>query len=130
MARLLLCLSLPSHLLFMLVIKLLKGHFTLTVPFTLLYMVAVFIHVAILLYLAYILVHFLWSRGMDPDNNAIPILTAVADLLGSALLALTFIALYHIGDENSKPFVANEGSLIDSLIGAANRTVTPTTDLK
>jgi len=40
----------------------------------------------------------MWSRGTDPDNAAIPYLTAVGDLIGTSLLALSFIALESIGD--------------------------------
>ena len=35
----------------------------------------------------------MWSRGTDPDNAAIPYLTAVGDLLGTAFLAVSFIVL-------------------------------------
>ena len=56
----------------------------------------------------------MWSRGTDPDNAAIPYLTAVhsashysppqlatfqiGDLIGTSLLAVAFIALENIGD--------------------------------
>ena len=33
--------------------------------------------VAVLLYLCQVLVYSMWSRGTDPDNAAIPYLTAV-----------------------------------------------------
>ena len=36
---------------------------------------------------------FLWSRDIDPDNCAIPYLTAMGDLLGGAFLALVFFFL-------------------------------------
>ena len=49
--------------------------------------------VAILLYTANGMVHFLWARGNDPDNSSIPYLTAIGDLLGTSLLALTFFFL-------------------------------------
>ena len=35
------------------------------------------VQVAILLYLCNVLVYWMWSRGTDPDNAAIPYLTAV-----------------------------------------------------
>jgi solute carrier family 41 len=47
----------------------------------------------ILLYIAHILIHLMWKRKVDPDNSAIPFLTALGDLLGSSLLALAFIFL-------------------------------------
>ena len=46
-----------------------------------------------LLYLCQVLVYWMWSRGTDPDNAAIPYLTAVGDLLGIAFLAVSFIVL-------------------------------------
>jgi len=48
----------------------------------------------LLLYLAHWLVNFLWLRGCDPDNSAIPCLTAVGDLLGTVLLAAAFYVLH------------------------------------
>ena len=42
----------------------------------------------------------MWQRGTDPDNASIPYLTALGDLLGGALLALTFELLYLIGDRD------------------------------
>ena len=46
--------------------------------------------VAILLHLASVLVTSMWARAIDPDNAAIPYLTATGDLLGGALLPLVF----------------------------------------
>ena len=49
--------------------------------------------VGLLLHLASVLVTFMWARAIDPDNAAIPYLTATGDLLGGALLALVFTAV-------------------------------------
>jgi solute carrier family 41 len=38
----------------------------------------------------------MWKRSIDPDNSAIPYLTALGDLLGGGLLALAFEILYAI----------------------------------
>ena len=46
-----------------------------------------------LLYLCQILVYWMWSKGTDPDNAAIPYLTALGDLLGTAFLAVSFVVL-------------------------------------
>ena len=46
--------------------------------------------VGLLLHLASVIVHSMWTRGVDPDNSAIPYLTALGDLLGGAFLALVF----------------------------------------
>ena len=76
-----------------------------------------------------LLVYWMWSRGIDPDNAAIPYLTAVThhlilllllplllfffylslptlsswqigDLLGTSLLALAFLTLESMGDSS------------------------------
>merc|ERR1712037_389158 len=49
-------------------------------------------------YMCQILVYWMWKRGVDPDNAAIPYLTAIGDLLGTSLLAMAFLALEEIGD--------------------------------
>jgi solute carrier family 41 len=54
--------------------------------------------VAVLLFVANWLVPWLWRRGHDPDNFSIPFLTAVGDLVGGMLLALTFHLLYVMSD--------------------------------
>ena len=61
------------------------------------------VQVVLLLYIANWLVHLLWRRGSDPDNSAIPYLTAMGDLLGTVLLALAFLVLSfsgHVGDRH------------------------------
>lgn len=52
-----------------------------------------------LLYIAHIMVHSMWKWKLDPDNSAIPYLTALGDVLGSSLLALAFLFLTKIGSE-------------------------------
>lgn len=51
---------------------------------------AVTMQVGILLYVASLMVRWLWRRGLDPDNFSIPYLTALGDLLGTGFLALSF----------------------------------------
>lgn len=51
----------------------------------------------ILLYIAEVLVRGLWLHRTDPDDAAIPYLTAMGDLIGTALLALAFIFLFLLG---------------------------------
>lgn len=46
--------------------------------------------VAILLYVADLIVRLMWRRSLDPDNFSIPYLTALGDLLGTGFLALCF----------------------------------------
>ncbi|KAJ8951426.1 hypothetical protein NQ318_006855 [Aromia moschata] len=43
----------------------------------------------------------MWKHGVDPDNSAIPYLTALGDLLGTLLLGTAFQFLYIIGDGDS-----------------------------
>jgi solute carrier family 41 len=47
------------------------------------------------------MVHYMWNQGDDPDNFAIPYLTAIGDLLGTGFLALAFHILYLIGDRDA-----------------------------
>uniref|UniRef100_A0A3Q1B1B1 Solute carrier family 41 member n=1 Tax=Amphiprion ocellaris TaxID=80972 RepID=A0A3Q1B1B1_AMPOC len=53
--------------------------------------------VAILLYVADLIVRLMWRRSLDPDNFSIPYLTALGDLLGTGFLALCFrcVSLVH-----------------------------------
>ena len=53
-------------------------------------MVDVLIQVVLLLYGADLMVRWMWSHGVDPDSSSIPYLTALGDLLGTGLLALSF----------------------------------------
>ena len=47
------------------------------------------------------MVFWIWKKSKDPDNYAIPYLTAIGDLLGTGLLALEFHILWLIGDRDS-----------------------------
>lgn len=62
------------------------------------YLLAALIQVFVLLYLAQILIFWMWKRKIDPDNSAIPYLTAIGDLIGIGLLSLAFYTLYHFSD--------------------------------
>merc|ERR1712110_1305179 len=97
-ARVLLCLLFPGHILFIFIIFTVKILDTPSFLFVFFYLIAATLQVAILLYICNVLVYWMWSRGTDPDNAAIPYLTAVGDLIGTSLLALSFIALESIGD--------------------------------
>lgn len=61
--------------------------------------IAYLLQVFLLLCIADWMVHCLWRIGRDPDTCSIPYLTALGDLLGTALLALTFHLLYITGDK-------------------------------
>ena len=58
------------------------------------------LQVVILLLVADWLVHFIWRRGYDPDNIAIPFLTALGDLLGTGLLSIGFLIMWYVGDRD------------------------------
>ncbi|KAI3357197.1 hypothetical protein L3Q82_015654 [Scortum barcoo] len=90
-ARVLLMLVIPGHLVFLLTIFLLQGgEAPVTVAFTICYLCAALLQVAILLYIADLIIRVMWRLNMDPDNFSIPYLTALGDLLGTGFLALCF----------------------------------------
>lgn len=60
----------------------------------------VLLQVFTLLWIADWMVHHFWRKGKDPDSFSIPYLTALGDLLGTALLALSFHFLWLIGDRD------------------------------
>lgn len=101
-ARLLMLMVLPGHLIFVYTIRLLtSGNTVITPMFLACYMTSALIQVALLLYSARCMVYWMWSRRVDPDNAAIPYLTALGDLLGIALLAASFCLLDALGDAAS-----------------------------
>uniref|UniRef100_A0A8C8YZP3 Solute carrier family 41 member n=1 Tax=Prolemur simus TaxID=1328070 RepID=A0A8C8YZP3_PROSS len=101
-ARVLFLLVVPGHLVFLYTISCMQGgHTTLTLIFIIFYMTAALLQVLILLYIADWMVHWMWGRGLDPDNFSIPYLTALGDLLGTGLLALSFHILWLIGDRDT-----------------------------
>ncbi|XP_072307770.1 solute carrier family 41 member 1 [Eucyclogobius newberryi] len=101
-ARVLFLLVAPGHLVFLYTINSLRGgHTTLTPIFISFYLAAALLQVIILLYLADWMVHWMWGRGMDPDNFSIPYLTALGDLLGTGFLALCFHMRFFLGDKDS-----------------------------
>ena len=101
MARLLLFMALPAHVLFLLVTEWFNENYYFTPAFITIYLGVCFFQVTFLLQLAYNFVHWLWRVGVNPDNSAIPFLTAFADLIGAVLLASAFVFLYLIGDVNA-----------------------------
>jgi len=100
-ARVLLMLVIPGHIVFTLTINYLKaGHTSLTPVFLVIYFIAAFLQVLLLLYIGHVMIFWMWARSIDPDNSAIPYLTALGDLLGTAFLAIAFHILYLIGDRD------------------------------
>ena len=94
--------AVPGHFLFAFTISFLKaGHTTTTAVFFCFYLIAAFVQIWILLCCAHWMVFGMWRVKIDPDNASIPYLTALGDLLGGALLALTFESLFLIGDRDA-----------------------------
>ncbi|XP_073431231.1 solute carrier family 41 member 2 [Dendrobates tinctorius] len=101
-AQVLLSLVIPGHLIFLYTIYLMKsGHTSLTPIFVMVYLLAALLQVFALLWIADWMVHHIWRKGKDPDSFSIPYLTALGDLLGTALLAISFHILWLIGDRDS-----------------------------
>ncbi|XP_017879171.1 uncharacterized protein LOC108624414 isoform X2 [Ceratina calcarata] len=101
-ARVLLMMVIPGHLIFGYTISYLQaGHTSLTPIFLSFYLLAALLQVTLLLYITQLMVIWMWRRGMDPDNSAIPYLTAAGDLIGTVLLGIAFHILYAIGDKDS-----------------------------
>jgi len=96
--RVLLSLLFPGHTIFVFVIFAVEIEDLPSPAFLIFYLIAAVIQVSFLLYLCQVLVYWMWSRGIDPDNAAIPYLTAIGDLLGTSLLALAFLTLESMGD--------------------------------
>ncbi|KAF5274548.1 hypothetical protein FQA39_LY07160 [Lamprigera yunnana] len=100
-ARMLMVLVIPGHLIFSYAISYLQaGHTSLTPIFMIVYLSAAMLQVFLLLYIAQIMIAWMWQEGIDPDNSAIPYLTAIGDLLGTFLLGVAFQILFLIGDRD------------------------------
>ncbi|KAJ7329059.1 hypothetical protein JRQ81_015233 [Phrynocephalus forsythii] len=100
-AQVLLLLVIPGHLMFLYTIHLMKsGHTSLTPIFIVVYLFTALLQVFTLLWIADWMVHHIWKKGKDPDSFSIPYLTALGDLLGTALLAMSFHFLWLIGDRD------------------------------
>ncbi|XP_076262435.1 solute carrier family 41 member 1-like [Rhynchophorus ferrugineus] len=99
--RVLMTMVVPGHVIFIYTIDYIKGEDTsLSSLFVVVYLLAAILQVATLLYIAYILIHWMWKKRIDPDNSAIPYLTSVGDLLGITLLAIAFQFLYLVSDHD------------------------------
>ncbi|RKP33167.1 putative solute carrier family 41 member 1, partial [Dimargaris cristalligena] len=75
------------------------GHGSVTVGMFLLYTLASMLLVscrcvAALLVASHWIVLALWRRSLDPDNYALPYITAIGDVAGTSLLVLVFFILY------------------------------------
>ncbi|OXA52616.1 hypothetical protein Fcan01_12664 [Folsomia candida] len=82
----------PGHIFFLTITHFISTDSQDSFGFVIFYLTAAMIQVGMLLYTADILIRWLWMRNIDPDTSAIPYLTGLGDLLGSALLFLAFAA--------------------------------------
>uniref|UniRef100_A0A914DWL3 SLC41A/MgtE integral membrane domain-containing protein n=1 Tax=Acrobeloides nanus TaxID=290746 RepID=A0A914DWL3_9BILA len=93
-AVILLLMCVPGHIIFLLLIFAVEIDFSrFNFIFLFLYLVVGAIQVALLLYFCQFLSRLIWKMKFNPDNNSIPILTALGDLLGSILLLVVFSIL-------------------------------------
>lgn len=100
-AQLLLLMSVPGHMIYFVTIRLLKpSEVYVTLPFITFYLLVACLQVFVLLYFAYILVPYCWSKAIDPDNAAIPMIMAIGDLLGTLLLTAAYLILHRLRDPN------------------------------
>ncbi|KAL6438211.1 hypothetical protein ACFW04_004429 [Cataglyphis niger] len=96
-ARLLVAMAIPGQLIFVFIADALNpGDCTMHAYFVISYIVVSVLQVMVLLYVAHIIIHAMWRYKIDPDNSAIPYLTALGDLSGSLLLALAFFFIHSI----------------------------------
>ncbi|XP_017777133.1 PREDICTED: solute carrier family 41 member 1-like [Nicrophorus vespilloides] len=99
-ARMLIIMAIPGQTVFVFVADFIyNGVSTVTPEFVFTYLAVGLIQIMLLLYIAHLLTHTMWRWKIDPDNSAIPYLTALGDLLGSTLLFLAFMFLRSINRE-------------------------------
>lgn len=94
-ARVIILISILGQTVFVLAADLIYNNGTVqaSVPFVLSYLTVGVIQLMCLLYIAHIMTHTMWRHKIDPDNSAIPYLTALGDLFGTSLLLLAFMFL-------------------------------------
>ncbi|KAK5639598.1 hypothetical protein RI129_012090 [Pyrocoelia pectoralis] len=100
-ARILILISLPAKTIFVFVADIIynQGVSCITPAFIFTYLLITLIQITLLLYAAHLVTHLLWKFKINPDNAAIPYLTALGDLLGTCLLVLAFTFLKSIGQQ-------------------------------
>lgn len=99
-ARILIGMALSGQLVFVFAADYIKcQRSTVDAYFVLSYLVVSALQVILLLYAAHIIIHAMWRHKIDPDNSAIPYLTALGDLTGTMFLALAFWFLTEINQE-------------------------------
>lgn len=98
-ARILILMSIPGQVLFIYVADYIHMSVsTIGALFIFSYLFVSLIQIMVLLYIAHVIIHAMWKWKIDPDNSAIPYLTALGDLFGSSLLLIAFITLRASGN--------------------------------
>ncbi|CAL7936724.1 unnamed protein product [Xylocopa violacea] len=102
-ARILICMAIFGELIFIFIADYVEHRrSTLHIYFVLSYLVMAVLQVMLLLYVAHIIIHAMWRYKIDPDNSAIPYLTALGDLSGTIFLVGAFWFLITIHQEYGK----------------------------
>lgn len=115
-SRILLCLLVPGQIIFVYCICMFNTATSPTPLFLLAYVFASILQVFLLLYLCKLLVYWMWSRGSDPDNAAIPYLTAIGDLLGTGFLTIAFIFLQLGGDSTIRGLQTDHNETLSTVL--------------
>lgn len=122
-ARVFLMLCVPGHIFFNWVISILHSQSDQYVQgplFTALYLSAALAQVMILLFICQWMIALMWLWRQNPDNAAIPYLTAIGDLLGTSFLYLAFCTL-----ELLKPEELHHQADKMAVIGSSSTTQMP-----
>ncbi|XP_035781718.1 solute carrier family 41 member 1-like isoform X2 [Anopheles albimanus] len=125
-ARILILMSIPGQVLFIFAADYIHmQRSTIGAPFVLSYLLVSTIQIMLLLYIAHVIIHLMWKWKIDPDNSAIPYLTALGDLLGSSFLMLAFLFLRSIGHPYGEE--PDEQELVFGLLPSTGATTLLTT---
>ncbi|KAF5286514.1 hypothetical protein FQA39_LY16290 [Lamprigera yunnana] len=100
-ARILILMSIFGQSIFVFVADVVynRGVSTVAPAFVFTYLFVSVLQIIILLYISHLFTHFLWKLKINPDNAAIPFLTALGDLFGSSFLLIAFIFLQCVGQQ-------------------------------
>lgn len=96
-ARILLLMTIPALIFIFVADVIHTNQITIGIVFTLIYWFVSLLQVSLLLYTAHVIIHWMWRHKIDPDNSAIPYLTAMGDLSGTCFLFVAFMFLSEIG---------------------------------
>ncbi|KAG8217120.1 hypothetical protein J3R82DRAFT_5155 [Butyriboletus roseoflavus] len=88
--------TIPIEIIFLAILQIF-GWLHLPILFTVFSLAFFCCAVWISLIVAQLLTHYLWSKGLDPDMYALPIHSALMDLIGQLLLVLCFVLVSFVG---------------------------------